>query len=189
MKRILFWCMMAIILTACTNTTQEQLSKEVGKIEGDVEIYLTDDELDSSLNEYCLDVSGHKENANPESGLQAHTCYSYEGELGVDQVFDAGRLTDSILYMPNFDACLQLDSLEAGAAVGLAACDDSDLQSIELRDDGTIRPMRESDLCITAGTEWRRGGFPLHLIRDLSLELCGDDLASGQEWAARPSPE
>ncbi len=29
---------------------------------------------------YCLDIKGHKLKAKIERGLQAHTCYSYQGE-------------------------------------------------------------------------------------------------------------
>ncbi|MDA0801865.1 MAG: hypothetical protein O2883_08355 [Proteobacteria bacterium] len=38
---------------------------------------------------YCIDIRGHKERAKVQRGLQAHTCYSYQGQIGVDQAFDA----------------------------------------------------------------------------------------------------
>jgi len=34
---------------------------------------------------YCLDVVGHQNKATPTRGLQTHSCYSYQGRLGVDQ--------------------------------------------------------------------------------------------------------
>ena len=42
---------------------------------------------------YCLDKKGHKSTAKIERGLQAHTCYSYQGEIAVDQDFDFDKLT------------------------------------------------------------------------------------------------
>ena len=36
---------------------------------------------------YCIDIRGHKERAKVQRGLQAHTCYSYQGRIGVDQAF------------------------------------------------------------------------------------------------------
>jgi len=38
---------------------------------------------------YCLDIKGHKLKAKTNKGLQAHTCYSYQGEIAVDQGFDS----------------------------------------------------------------------------------------------------
>ena len=38
---------------------------------------------------YCLDIKGHKLKARTNKGLQAHTCYSYQGEIAVDQGFDS----------------------------------------------------------------------------------------------------
>ena len=34
---------------------------------------------------YCIDIRGHKSKAKINNGLQAHTCYSYQGEIAVDQ--------------------------------------------------------------------------------------------------------
>ena len=53
----------------------------------DVEVTLQDG-LDGNLNGYCLDIRGGGRNIDPSQGLQAHTCYSYRGDLGSDQAFD-----------------------------------------------------------------------------------------------------
>ena len=38
---------------------------------------------------FCIDIRGHKSKAKVSRGLQAHTCYSYQGEVAVDQGFDS----------------------------------------------------------------------------------------------------
>ena len=50
------------------------------------------------LRGYCIDIRGHKERAKVQRGLQAHTCYSYQGQIGVDQAFD----TSLIVPLVNF---------------------------------------------------------------------------------------
>ena len=42
-----------------------------------IEIYLLN-QLDDSRG-FCIDVKGHKLKAQINKGLQAHTCYSYQG--------------------------------------------------------------------------------------------------------------
>lgn len=70
-----------------------------------VEIYLTD-LLDNTQNGYCLDIArAQGAAANPDDGLQGHTCYSPGGQLGVDQTFDTDKFADGVLYMPEFDVC------------------------------------------------------------------------------------
>ena len=149
-----------------------------------VEINLID-ELDGILNGYCLDIAGGNENVDPANGLQAHTCYSYDGDLGTDQIFDTATFSDNQLYMPVYDVCAEVASASAGATIGLATCDGNDLQNIVFDADGTIRPSGDTSLCFTAGAESRTGRSGDHQIRDLSLEACSDDLASLQQWSFR----
>ena len=54
-----------------------------------VEIKLLDN-LDDKRG-FCIDIKGHKSKAKIERGLQAHTCYSYQGDIAVEQGFDANR--------------------------------------------------------------------------------------------------
>ena len=65
-------------------------------LEATVEVYLLN-QLDDHRG-YCIDIKGSKSNANPENGLQAHTCYSYQGEISVDQ---AAGLTIGVEYAPD----------------------------------------------------------------------------------------
>ena len=55
-----------------------------------VEVMLVD-KLDEPRG-FCLDIVGSQRKATPERGLQAHTCYSYQGKIAVDQGFDGERL-------------------------------------------------------------------------------------------------
>ena len=50
-----------------------------------VEIYLLN-QLDDPRG-FCIDI-GHKLKAKIDKGLQAHTCYSYQGEISPDQGFN-----------------------------------------------------------------------------------------------------
>ncbi|MDB9998779.1 hypothetical protein OAE14_02600, partial [Alphaproteobacteria bacterium] len=50
---------------------------------------------------FCIDIKGHKSRAKIERGLQAHTCYSYQGKIAIDQGLDADRLKQKELFFPN----------------------------------------------------------------------------------------
>ena len=151
-----------------------------------VEITLVD-QLNGILNGYCFDVAGGNRDIDISKGLQTHTCYSYRGELGEDQVFETTRFADHVLYMPNYDVCATLTGLEAGAKLGLATCNNSELQSISLSDSGKVSPVSAPDLCLTAGEETRfgRGGTSQHQIKTLTLEACSDDKSAYQTWRTR----
>ena len=43
---------------------------------------------------FCIDIKGHKFRAKISRGVQAHTCYSYQGEIAVDQGLDANKLKE-----------------------------------------------------------------------------------------------
>ena len=55
-----------------------------------VEIYLQN-QLDDPRG-FCIDIRGHKLKAKIDKGLQAHTCYSYQGEISPDQGFSSHKL-------------------------------------------------------------------------------------------------
>jgi len=145
------------------------------------------DMLDGNLDSYCLDISGSKTNADISKGLQTHTCYGYQGAIGIDQTFDIERLADNILYMPEFDVCATVSAIEPGAGIELSACDGSERQAIALTEDGYLSPVSAPELCFTAGKETKlgRGGTSEHQIKSLSLETCDADLASYQKWEPR----
>ncbi len=150
-----------------------------------VEVYVTD-LLDNIQNGYCLDIAkGKGASANPEDGLQAHTCYSPLGEVLVDQAFDPEKFKDGVLYMPEFDVCIQAVSTEAGSSLELASCDGSEAQSWIFNGEGTIAPTSAPAMCVTLAEETRTGRSDENQMKALTLEDCSDDLAKSQTWSNR----
>lgn len=150
-----------------------------------VEIYLLD-MLDNIQNGYCIDIAkGREEAANPDDGLQGHTCYSPGGAIGFDQTFDTERFADGELYMVNFEVCAQITSTEAGSALELTACDGSDVQSFEFLGEGPIVPTSAPDMCLTVAEDTRSGRSDANQIKVLSLEACSENLAPYQNWGVR----
>ena len=150
-----------------------------------VEIYVVD-MLDNIQNGYCIDIAkGRGASANPEDGLQAHTCYSPSGEVLVDQAFDPDQFADGVLYMPEFDVCIQAPSTETGASVELASCDGSDAQSWEFDGEGTIAPASATDMCLTLTGETRTGRSDENQMIAMTLQACSEDQAAYQTWSNR----
>lgn len=150
-----------------------------------VEIYLTD-MLDNTQAGYCIDIAkGREEAANPDDGLQGHTCYSPGGALGFDQTFDTEKFADGLLYMVNFDVCTEATSTETGSSLALAACDGSDAQSFVFTGEGTITPASATDMCFTVAEDTRGGRSDANQIKVLSLETCDDSKAAYQTWSVR----
>ena len=113
MKYILF---ISLLLISCSKNSEsnssnenETLASETEQVSNDYyEIYLLE-----QLNEnrgYCIDIIGSKLNADPDNGLQAHTCYSYQGEVSVDQGFDNVKIDEDEFYMPFFDVCMEAEN-------------------------------------------------------------------------------
>ena len=150
-----------------------------------VEIYVTD-MLDNIQNGYCLDIAkGQGAHANPDDGLQAHTCYSPSGEIFVDQAFDPDQFANGVLFMPEFDVCVQAPSTEAGASVELSTCDGSAAQSWAFNGAGTIAPASAPEMCLTLTGETRTGRSDENQMIALVLATCSNDLAATQTWANR----
>jgi len=158
----------------------------VASYAANVEVTLKDG-LDGDLNGYCLDIKGGGRNIDPTRGLQAHTCYSYRGDLGSDQAIEPDGITRGEIKIPAFDVCATMDGTEAGAEVALSACDGSELQQFEFAGNGNISPKSAPGMCLTAGKEttFGRGGTSPHQIKTLTLQSCTDDLASYQAWYTR----
>ncbi len=150
-----------------------------------VEIYLIDI-LDNTQSGYCIDIArAQGASANPDDGLQGHTCYSPKGELMVDQIFDSTKFADGLLYMPEFDVCAEITSTDAGSAIALATCNDSAEQSFEFSGEGTIAPVSATEMCVTVAEYTRTGRSDANQIKVLSLEVCSDESSAYQTWAVR----
>ena len=132
------------------------------------------DKLDEQRG-YCIDIRGHKERAKVQRGLQAHTCYSYQGQIGVDQAFDSSLIAIGKFYLPAFDVCMMAKNPSQGSHLILTRCADQDLQKFDLNSFNEIRLIVNNELCLTVnGGEPRKGGggTPVHLMRRLTLENC-----------------
>lgn len=150
-----------------------------------VEIYLVDI-LDNIQDGYCIDIAkGKGDAANPDDGLQAHTCYGTLGEVLVDQAFDPEQFADGVLYMPEFDVCMQAPSTESGASAELASCDGSTAQSWVFEGEGTISPASAPEMCLTVSGETRTGRSDENQMIALALLDCDADQAPYQTWSNR----
>ena len=145
--------------------------------------------LESKIDEdrgYCLDIAGGKgERAPVERGLQAHTCYNYTGEILVDQGFDPSEIEEGQFRIPYFDVCMTVESIEVGAPIALAACDQSDTQKFTLDANGQLVSQSKPELCVTvSSTEKKngRGASPVHVMRPVSLQQCDADNKEYQTW-------
>ncbi len=175
-----------LILASC----DDKLSKEDNIIINSesklVEIYLVDP-LDDSRG-FCLDIKGYKESADTRKGLQAHTCYSYQGSIAVDQGFSFDQINIGEFYIPSFDVCVEAENMDTNAGLNLESCSKSDLQKFIMNDNGSIFLENNKNLCITISSEKSReggGGNPPHLIRNLTLEDCSSNKLKYQTWATR----
>ena len=77
---------------SCTKVSIDE-NNTIVKSTSIVEIYLLES-LDDSRG-YCIDIKGSKVNANTNQPLQAHTCYSYQGQVSVDQGFDESQIINN----------------------------------------------------------------------------------------------
>ena len=151
-----------------------------------VEVYLLN-QLDDSRG-FCIDVRGHKFKAQINKGLQAHTCYSYQGEISPDQGFSSLKLTKNQFILTSFNVCMEASSLTPSANLRLRKCDDNKLQTFEWSNKNKIRLTSNRKLCLTVDQGQSKkggGGSPVHLMRNLSLELCTDSLNPYQAWGVR----
>ena len=159
------------------------LSQTIGDT---VEIYLLD-QLDDYRG-YCIDIKGYKSKAKINRGLQAHTCYSYQGKIAVDQGFDARKLKKNKFFLPAFDVCMETASAAVSANLKLSHCRNEKFQEFELDEKGRIHLISNLKLCLTVAQGQSKkggGGSPVHLIRNLTLELCSDTLNHFQIWDVR----
>ena len=87
-----------LLFISCNNQSDEN-DEQILKQET-VEVYLLNTLNDSRG--YCIDMKGYKTNADINKSLQAHSCYSYQGEISVDQGFDLAKVTDEEFYIRHF---------------------------------------------------------------------------------------
>ena len=158
----------------------------LSQADDNVEIYLLN-QLDDPRG-FCIDIKGHKLKAQINKGLQAHTCYSYQGEISPDQGFNSLKLTKNQFILPSFNVCMEASSLKVSTNLKLEKCDHNKLQNFEWSNKNEIRLISNRKLCLTVDQGQSKkggGGTPVHLMRNLSLELCSKSLNPYQAWGVR----
>ena len=174
-----------LLFISCSNKTDDNnVQQSILNLES-VEIYLLNTLNDSRG--YCIDMMGYKNNSDVNKSLQAHTCYSYQGEISVDQGFDKAKIDNEEFYIRHFNKCMEADGIEKSSTLRLNSCDKNINQKFILQSDGKIQPKSNLNLCLTVSENFREGGGgnPLHLIRALNLGNCDDKLSSRQKWGIR----
>jgi len=166
------------------------LSLAANSFAENVELALKDN-LDGNLNGYCIDIMGGGQNIDPSRGLQAHTCYSYRGELGTDQIVDTSALEKGKILLIDFDVCATLPTHEEGETLDLEQCNGTESQQFEMAASGTISPVSAPGMCLTAGKEttFGRNGTSPHQIKTLTLQVCSNEEAAYQQWYTRTYAE
>ena len=190
MKYIL---LISLLFISCSKNSEsnssnedESIASEAAQVSNDYyEIYLLE-----QLNEnrgYCIDIKGSKLNADPDNGLQAHTCYSYQGEVSVDQGFDNVKIDEDEFYMPFFEVCMEAENTSVSSILKLKVCNKNVKQKFKFNSNEEIVLSDNTNLCLTVSENSREGGggTPTHLIRDLILDNCSADISTRQRWGLR----
>ena len=153
------------------------------------EVHLVELKLLNNLDDkrgFCIDIKGHKFKAKISRGIQAHSCYSYQGKIAVDQGLDANRLKQKQLFFPYFDVCVHPASSNNPLNLNLIKCRNT--QEFVFIEDNTIRLKHNKNLCLTVAKGNSRhggGGSPLHLIRNLSMQTCDEQKSIYKTWGIR----
>jgi len=137
---------------------------------------------------YCIDMVGYKERARVDRPLQAHTCYSYQGGVAVDQGVESQAVHAGQIRFPYFGVCVRVERAQAGASLLLDACADRPEQKFRFTDTGEIHPEAAPELCVTIAAPDGvpgGGGKPVHLLRPLGLEACAAPAVVRQRWRLR----
>lgn len=173
-----------LFFVSCNNHSDENNQEQMLNQEN-VEVFLLNTLNDSRG--YCIDMMGYKTNADKNKSLQAHTCYSYQGEISIDQGFDNAKIFNEEFYIPHFNVCMEADRIEQSSPLKLNSCDNNNKQNFILQSDGKIQPKSNLNLCLTVSNSFREGGggTPKHLIRTLTLENCDELLSAQQKWGIR----
>tara|TARA_B100000767_G_C19687623_1_gene502533 strand:+ start:291 stop:854 length:564 start_codon:yes stop_codon:yes gene_type:complete len=180
---VLLLLLFSCIIFSCNKNLNEINNQNIS---GDaVEIYLVS-ELDEPRG-YCIDVKGSKQDANISRGLQAHTCYSYQGSISVDQRFDKDKIQNNEFYLPYFGVCIEAKDVIEFYELDLSICNQEEKQKFIYDDNGKIVLESNKNLCLTVSLNSRQGGGgdPIHLIRDLNLQICNDEISNRQTWSIR----
>ena len=178
-----------VLLSSCDKQSDSDVVVPIEEIDfvETAEVYLLNNLNDTRG--FCIDMTGYKTNADVNKALQAHSCYSYQGSVSVDQGFDVSKISNGEFNLPFFNVCMEVESAESSSGLILRGCDKNPKQQFVFEVDGKIKPVNDLSLCLTASGGYREGGggSPIHLIRDLSLSACDTSFSSRQSWGIRSS--
>ena len=102
---------------------------------------------------FCFDTLGFQAQARPEEGLQTHSCYSYQGQLAVDQAFDGDLIPEGTFKLIEFDLCMTLTGTSTGSTLPwnpatVASFSDSSteptVKSLRWRHQATVSPPEKA---------------------------------------------
>ena len=144
------------------------LSKNICYSSELVEIHLLDN-LDDDRG-FCIDIKGHKSRAKIERGIQAHTCYSYQGQISIDQGFKKHSITNSSFYILGFSVCMKVKSVNFKHEVILGKCDNMNLDSLTFSENNQIHLTKDKSYCLTVienSLRTGKGGSPIHKMLSL----------------------
>ena len=153
------------------------------------EVHIVELKLLNNLDDirgFCIDIKGHKLKAKISRGIQVHSCYSYQGKIAVDQGLDANKLKQKQLFFPYFDVCVRPASSNNPMNLSLIKCGNT--QEFVFTQDNTIRLKSNKNLCLTVAKGNSRnggGGSPLHLIRNLTMQICNEQKSIYKTWGIR----
>ena len=92
--------------------------------------------------------------------LQAHTCYSYQGQISVDQAFDAKLVNQGEFNLPFFGVCMGAEDVIERSHFNLHACTDISGQKFRCTINNQIELISNDELCVGIdGTSSKQGGW------------------------------
>lgn len=175
MSRLLLWVVVAVFPHAVFSQDQTAAVSNDSGVQIRLVAPLDEPEL------YCVDLAGWGKSLKLDDPLQTHTCKS---QNAADQMFS---ISGDHIKVSDYDRCLQIAGSSGitvtGSAVIARACsDENPLQMMAMRDDGKLQ-IKNTDYCLTAGTESAEASGPSHVWRTLSTIKCDAadrDLATWQ---------
>ena len=151
-----------------------------------VEVYLLNNLNDTRG--FCIDMTGYKTNADVNKALQAHSCYSYQGSVSVDQGFDVSKISKGEFKLPFYNVCMEVENVGSSSGLVLRECDKNPKQQFVFEDDGKIKQVNDLSLCLTTSADygWYGGGYkPIYIVRDLFMSACNPAFSERQSWGLR----
>jgi len=103
-------------------------------------------ELDESRG-ICFDITGFRDSIDLDVPIQVHTCKP-NPQAREDEVFLMNHPQPGNIYNKTYDVCIDAVAVVERGSVFVRPCSDADTQKFDLTDDGELRPVGESGLCI-----------------------------------------